>query len=137
LPEYFGLLESIAGRSALNSGEGPPETPFAAVRQFLTLLFNTRQGTLALMPDFGLPDLTEIYRGYPDSLVGLALSMRKTIEKYEPRLRSVSVDVLSASETSFKAEFEISGVLDIPAVEAEEVRFRTIVSQNGQTQVGV
>lgn len=135
MPEYFGLLESIAGRSALRSGEGPPETPFAAIRQFLTLLFNTRQGTLALMPDFGLPDLTETYRGYPDSLAGLALSMRKAIEKYEPRLSNVSVEVLSASESAFRAEFEISGVLDIPGVAAEEMHLKTVVSQNGQTEI--
>ena len=61
----------------------------------LTCLLNTRRGSLQHMPDYGLPDMTEIYKSLPYSVNQLINAIYETIAKYEPRLSQVKVQHLS------------------------------------------
>jgi type VI secretion system protein len=50
----------------------PPEYRRAkSIADHLWRMFNTRQGSLSHLPDYGLPDITEIYRKLPTSLKDL------------------------------------------------------------------
>lgn len=62
-----------------------------SISSHLAHLLNTKQGTLAHMPDFGLPDLTEVYKRIPSSIAQFKQAIIKTIEKYEPRLKQVQI----------------------------------------------
>lgn len=82
---------------------------FRSIQDHLVRLFNARQGVLPHLPDYGLPDLTAVYQQMPYSINDLVDSVRKTVEKYEPRLKRVRVTVMPVEETDFVIQLEISG----------------------------
>jgi len=62
-----------------------------SIRDNLTRLFTSRAGLLPHLPDYGLPDITEIYRQMPYGIPRLTEAMLNAIKKYEPRLKNVRV----------------------------------------------
>jgi len=61
------------------------------IQTHLMQLLNTRQGSVAYLPDYGMPDLNEIYQQLPESLGFLIENVKKLIERYEPRLNQITV----------------------------------------------
>lgn len=57
-------------------------------------ILNSRAGTLAHLPDYGLPDMNEILQGLPATSHLLMATMRLTLLKYEPRLKQVTLTLL-------------------------------------------
>ena len=55
-------------------------------------LLNARQGSLRHLPDYGLPDLGEIYQKLPESLQTLKSSLLHLIFRYEPRLKNTKIE---------------------------------------------
>ncbi len=135
MPEYYGFFESIADRSAIHPDEGPPRNQYEAVRNHLFLLLNTRQGAVAHLSDYGLPDLAEIYKGYPDSLHILGSLIEQLIENYEKRLQNVRVVLKSSSDMYFEASYIISGVIENERGEQTDVTFETTIGQNGKVEI--
>ena len=135
MPVEYAFIETIGGRSALNPDQSPPLNKLDAVKEHLVLLLNTRRGSVAYLPDYGLPDLSEIYQDYPHSLDYLGEAIHQTIERYETRLTSVVVRLTSSSTSHFEAYFTIEGVLETEGGKYESVSFRTVVSNNGRTEV--
>lgn len=116
--------------------QGPPKDAYEAIKDHLVVLLNTRRGAIAHLPEFGLPDLANIYKGYPDSLHYLGAEIKRTIERYEPRLTGVKVELMSSSSTHFEANFTVKAYLRHPDGKLAAVTFRTMVSQGGKTQIG-
>lgn len=54
-------------------------------------ILNCRAGTLAHLPDYGLPDMTKILQGMPGSAHQLMTTLSAVLLKYEPRLKSLRV----------------------------------------------
>ena len=132
----FAFIEQIAGRSALHYDAGPPTNIFEAVKEHLILLLNTRRGSVRHLPDYGLPDLSEIYKTYPDSLISLGHAIRETVMKYEPRIANIRVDLVSSSSKFFEVNYNILGNLVVSDKEIKAISFSTIVTQNGHIKVG-
>ena len=65
-----------------------------SVQHNVQRILNTRAGALKHLPDYGLPDLTNIYKALPASAHKLKEQIEATLLKYEPRIRSIDVDVL-------------------------------------------
>jgi type VI secretion system protein len=63
----------------------------ASILASLHRVLNSRRGSRRHLPDFGLPDLGEVYRGAPESYELLAQAIKEAVEKYEPRLTRVRV----------------------------------------------
>ena len=83
-----------------------------SVSAHLALLLNTRQGSLTHLPDYGLPDLTEVYRDLPDSIIVLSESIKKCINQYEPRLSQVCVAAMKNSPNNALIQLSIKGVIN-------------------------
>ncbi|HHO6990316.1 TPA: type VI secretion system baseplate subunit TssE [Escherichia coli] len=49
-------------------------------------IINCRAGTLAHLPDYGLPDLSLIHQGMAAGIHGLMRQIEETLLRYEPRL---------------------------------------------------
>jgi type VI secretion system protein len=64
---------------------------FDSIKAHLNRLLNARTGSLAHMPDYGLPDVTELYQDLPYSVVTLTKAIENVIAKYEPRLQNVKI----------------------------------------------
>lgn len=130
-----GFLEQIAGRSCLDPYAPPPSNLYEAIKDHLVVLLNTRRGSITHLEDFGLPDLADIYKGYPESLHYLGAEIKRTVEKYEPRLVHLKIELVSSSTDRFEANYAIKGYLQDTDGKAAAVTFRTMISQGGRTSI--
>ena len=133
--ELNGFIEQVAGRSCIDPYAEPPRSLYEAIRDHLVVLLNTRRGSISHLKDFGLPDLADIYKGYPESLHYLGAEIKRTIERYEPRLIHTKIELISSSSDHFEANYAITGYLKSPDGKTASVTFRTMISQGGQTSI--
>lgn len=76
-------------------------------------ILNCRAGTLAHLPDYGLPDMTKILQGMPGTAHQLMGTLSAVLLKYEPRLKSLSVILLDQTipgELRYAIDAELKGV---------------------------
>ena len=57
-------------------------------------ILNCRAGTLAHLPDYGLPDMTKTLQGMPGTAHQLLKTFSDVLLKYEPRLKDINVILL-------------------------------------------
>ena len=131
----FAFLETIAGRSALSPDSAPPRNLAEAVQENLILLLNTRRGAIGHLPDYGMPDLADYYKSFPDSLDDLGLAIQDTVIRYEPRLSGVRVKLEKTAHSVFQAVYTIQGTIFDMRGRPVEVKFQTVVSGSGETRV--
>ncbi|WP_426768029.1 type VI secretion system baseplate subunit TssE [Erwinia aphidicola] len=76
-------------------------------------ILNCRAGTLAHLPDYGLPDMTKILQGMPGTAHQLMTTLSDVLLRYEPRLSSIKVDMLAQSipgELRYAIDAELKGI---------------------------
>jgi type VI secretion system protein len=131
-----GLFESLIGRYADGTpleAIPPAERRIASIKDNLTRLFNTREGLLPHLKDYGLPDISEIYRTMPHGLARLETAIQTAIEKYEPRLKNSRVIKLPQAEGKvLTIEFTVSG--EVQGV--GRITFQTTFLSSGQSSIG-
>lgn len=118
------------GRPVGESGEGE-EVRVHSVLDNLQRLLNARRGAVSHLPDYGLPDISEVYRDMPDSISLLQQAIKETIEMNEPRLTRVRVEHRSADRDAMRLVFLISGEM----AGGPRVRFQTTFSATDAAKV--
>ncbi|WP_342753952.1 type VI secretion system baseplate subunit TssE [Pantoea sp. MBD-2R] len=76
-------------------------------------ILNCRAGTLAHLPDYGLPDMTTILQGLPGTAHKLMATLSAVLMKYEPRLKSIEVLLLDQEipgELRYAIDAELRGI---------------------------
>lgn len=76
-------------------------------------ILNCRAGTLAHLPDYGLPDMAKILQGMPGTAHELMSVLSGVLLKYEPRLKRVSVVMLDQDvpgELRYAIDVELKGI---------------------------
>lgn len=76
-------------------------------------ILNSRAGTLAHLPDYGLPDMTKILQGMPGTAHQLMGTLSAVLLKYEPRLKKIEVLLLEQirpGELRYAIDAELKGV---------------------------
>lgn len=76
-------------------------------------VLNCRAGTLAHLPDYGLPDMTKILQGMPGSAHELMGTLSGVLLKYEPRLKKIDVVLLEQDipgELRYAIDAELKGI---------------------------
>ncbi|WP_317179293.1 type VI secretion system baseplate subunit TssE [Lelliottia amnigena] len=76
-------------------------------------ILNCRAGTLAHLPDYGLPDMTKILQGMPGTAHTLMTTLSGVLLKYEPRLQSIAVVLLDQEipgELRYAVDAELRGI---------------------------
>lgn len=76
-------------------------------------ILNCRAGTLAHLPDYGLPDMTKILQGMPGTAHQLMTTLSAVLLKYEPRLHRIDVVMLEQDipgELRYAIDAELKGV---------------------------
>ncbi len=102
-----------------------------SIADHLWRMFNTRQGTIPHMPDYGLPDISEIYRKLPSSLKDLENTILNLTSKYEPRLERVRIRPLATTPQEFRLSFELSATMR----GGDRISFQTSFTTTGETKV--
>lgn len=76
-------------------------------------ILNCRAGTLAHLPDFGVPDMTKILQGMPGTAHELMSTLSAVLLKYEPRLKKIAIVILSQEtpeELRYAIDAELNGI---------------------------
>ncbi|MET3449623.1 type VI secretion system baseplate subunit TssE [Ralstonia sp. 1138] len=102
-----------------------------SVQQNVQRILNTRAGALKHLPDYGLPDLTNIYKTLPASAHLLKQQMEATLLIYEPRIQSIDVEILENDDPGILVGFEMTCHLK----KAGLVRFGTYFEPPGRMRV--
>ncbi|EHP40170.1 hypothetical protein OR16_27222 [Cupriavidus basilensis OR16] len=103
---------------------------FLSVRDNIQRILNSRRGSLAHLPDYGLGDLSRIYRHLPASTHTLKREIESTLLRYEPRLKSIGI-AIEETEPGMLLSFTMSCQLH----RAGLVRFGTHFMPDGQTRL--
>jgi len=132
-----GLIDLLLGHfldgQAVADGD-PARNRLSSIVDNLSRLFNTRRGSIAHLPDFGLPDISQVYRDLPYSIEGLRAAIRSVVEKYEPRLHRVRVEKLEKDkdeEHDMRVSFIVTGELE----KGQRVQFQTTFTSNDLAEV--
>ena len=76
-------------------------------------ILNCRAGSLAHLPDYGLPDMTKILQGMPGTAHQLMTMLSGVLLRYEPRLNSIRVELLPQTipgELCYAIDAELKGI---------------------------
>jgi type VI secretion system protein len=122
-----GLLSRIGKGDASSRHDDPSD----AILEHLRILLNTRRGEAPTVPDYGVPDMTDLVHTLPSGTSGLSKALRDTILTYEPRLKNVNVRNIPSDEP-LVLRFEITARL----VEDNTVlKLQTRVRAGGKIEV--
>ena len=91
-----GLFEAITGHFAngapIDAFDDATQT-FLSVQDNIQRILNSRRNSLAHVPDYGLGDLSKVYRHLPASSHMLKREIETTLLAYEPRLKAIDIDI--------------------------------------------
>ncbi len=127
------LLERITRLEKEEKGEREKSAAAEETRsvlQHLARLLNTRQGSVTTLPDYGVPDLTNVPGDSVQEIrQNVEQILQKVVQKYEPRLARIRMIMNQSERDPFALRFRIEAVLaeqeDVP------VTFETVVSTDG------
>jgi type VI secretion system protein len=128
-----GLFEAVTGHFAngarIDDYDVATQT-FFSVQDNIQRILNSRRNGLAHLPDYGLDDLSEIYRHLPSSAHRLRHAIETTVLKYEPRVRRIEIDIRD-TEPGMLLSFTMACYLHQEGL----VRFGTHFTLDGQTRL--
>jgi type VI secretion system protein len=134
------LLERIAERGGrassryeASAGEDL-EVLMESVRNNLVRLLNARHGMSEAQPEYGLPALNDLTVGAGEYVRRTQEAIRRSIEKFEPRLRRVQVSLREDRSTAQTLVFRVDAVL-VSQKGEHRVWYETAVKASGQLEV--
>jgi type VI secretion system protein len=129
-----GLFECLTGKYLDgNPVDSVPEgyLKIKSIMDHLFRLLNTRRGSIQHLPDYGIPEFSEIYHLTPEGIRGLQEAIMDTVKKYEPRLKNIQVEASESDGRNRKIFFVISA----DVIEGPEVMFRTTLIPNQPPEI--
>ncbi|HBM2972262.1 TPA: type VI secretion system baseplate subunit TssE [Klebsiella michiganensis] len=109
---YEILYGNITGGLDLHQVSEQNQTIISVLDNMQRIL-NCRAGTLAHLPDYGLPDMTKILQGMPGTAHELMGTLSAVLLKYEPRLKKIDVVLLEQNtpgELRYAIDAELRGI---------------------------
>lgn len=128
-----GLLEGIMGRYL--SGESIPTYggKVESIKSHLAILLNTRRGNLPHLPDYGLPDSSQVSMKDRIAISKFGKDIEETVKKYEPRLANVRVKPMDHEPESI-TDFKLGFLLEARIINGS-ARFHAFFSATGSADV--
>jgi type VI secretion system protein len=129
-----GLFDALTGRFA--DGARLTDVPesdhrLRSILGNLGRLFNTRRGTLLHVPEFGLPDISNVSRAVPAEVESIRRAIREAVERFEPRLGRVRVDQDVSDQSSPYLVFLLSAEM----AQLGRVQFQTTIRTDDLVEV--
>ncbi len=136
MPRERTLLERIAepdrdaDRTIHENTHKLVESVMTNVRNVL----NSRHGIAQIQEDYGIPDLADVVHSFPEAMAMMRAAIRAAIEKYEPRLQHVQIDIVEAPDDPLALHFEITAQL-VTSEEQDRVWFQTRIDSTGEVHL--
>ncbi|PWF24793.1 type VI secretion system baseplate subunit TssE [Corticimicrobacter populi] len=131
------LLERISGLGdgQARSHQTRVEVLIESIRAHLQRILNTRQGSVPIDPDFGVPDFTNLAGS---SVAGttqeMAASMTRMVARYEPRLKAVRIQLAESGTEVLSLSFTLEGSIEV-SDRIVPIRLATRVSASGRVSL--
>jgi len=109
---YEMLTGHFTGGLALNQVSEEDQVILSVLDNMQRIL-NCRAGTLAHLPDYGLPDMTKLLQSMPGTAHELMGTLSAVLLKYEPRLKKIIVVLQEQSvpgELRYAIDAELKGI---------------------------
>ena len=128
------LLERLRRweKEPLGRGREDPRKVIDSVIAHLRRLLNTRQGSVPIAPDYGIPDFMHVLQGGPEASLDMESALRAVIEAYEPRLAGVRVTYMAVDDVGSPLRFNIQAKL---RMDAKPILLETSMGPDGHIQV--
>jgi type VI secretion system protein len=123
---YEQLLGNFSGGLSLSQVNARNQYILSVLDNMQRIL-NCRAGTLAHLPDYGLPDMSKILQGMPGTAHELMTTLSAVLLKYEPRLKSIEVVLLTQTQPG-----KLAYAIDAELKEAGLVRYGTEFMPEGK-----
>ena len=128
-----GLLEGITGRFFSGEPIPPRGGKVQSIKEHLSILLNTRRGSVPHLTDYGLPDSSLVSMNDRIAIAKFGKDIEETVKKYEPRLVRVRVKPMDQNPESL-ADFRLGFLLEARVVN-ESARFHAYFSASGSADV--
>lgn len=128
-----GLLEGIMGRFISGSSLPLYGGKVQSIKEHLAILLNTRRGTLPHLPDYGLPDSSQVSIKDRIAISKFGRDIEETVKKYEPRLIHVRVKPMDQDPDAI-AEFRLGFLLEARVAD-DSARFHAFFAASGSADV--
>jgi type VI secretion system protein len=90
------------------------------------MVLSTRQGSVQHLPDFGMPDILQLYFSSNNSIEPIKKEIRNVILKYEPRIAELQVQKSDFDQESMKITLKVVATIkDVPNKEILLTEFST------------
>jgi len=111
-----------------------PKRTVDSVIGYLQQILNTRQGSVQIAEDFGIPDFSDFMHTYPESKKEFEKLVNKTILRFEPRLKDIRINFVPKETEDLNLQFQINASLmtrdnQIP------VMFVSILDSDGRVRI--
>jgi type VI secretion system protein len=107
-----------------------------SILRHLRGILNTQRGTVPIDKEYGLPDFSNLAPSFSSgSTKEIQDDLMAAIERYEPRLKLVSIAIVPDETDFLSIKFEVAGAIrvndrDVP------VRLATVVNPDGKVTIG-
>lgn len=129
-PSLYEMLTGYFTGGLEISAVSETQQVILSVMDNIQRIFNTRAGSVAHLPDYGLPDMTEILHGTTERSQQLLKTLSLILLKYEPRLKNVNVVLLQPD-----AQGKLLYAIDAELKEQGLVRYGTVFMPDGQVLI--
>ncbi len=130
------LLERIDHPEVESIRQLTPDTDelSRSILRNLQNIFNTRQGSVLTLADYGSPDFNDLVDQFPDAIMEIRKSILYNVKEYEPRLKNIRVRHIPDEENPLDLKFEIYGQLNL-GNSRTSVAFTTIMGDSGRIKI--
>ncbi len=130
------LLERIRRSEEKKTSDLPESRQILdSVQRHLSLLLNTQRGSVLIADDYGIPDFFSLFGlGDVEALSRLEAMLEKVVEKYEPRLRDVSIKVTNRDSAGLNLHLVLAAKLPMEGSDMN-VSFDTVLDSGGRVSI--
>jgi type VI secretion system protein len=132
------LIERIRNleRSTARGGEKDASRVVNSIINHLQRLLNSRQGSVDIAADYGMPDFTSLLGDdLNEQSKKISDIIREMIEKYEPRLNKVQVIFVPVKDEVLSLRFKLQAEIVHVRDEKVYVELETVISSEGKIRV--
>jgi len=132
------LLERIRHLEINPGGRGPRDISLGleSVLRHLQKMMNTRQGSVPISDDYGMPDMTNFAGENLNASAGeLERMIKAVIQKYEPRLIRIDVHFEPKAGEISMMRFRLEGAMMADRDKTTPVIFETVVTAEGMVRM--
>jgi len=83
------------------------EQTVISVMDNIERILNSRAGAIKHMPDYGLPDMSTIFKALPSSAYILMRAIEHTLLTYEPRISSIDINIEEKNNDAMVLAYEL------------------------------